>query len=76
MANREWIRRDELEWEPWHLRSSVNRARKLRRTTAACGISFPGGDSVIIWHGEDPPTGADRCSICEMARDALEAIEQ
>ena len=76
MAQREWIHRDEIEWEPWHLRASPRGARRSGRTTAACGMTFLGDDAVVIWRGDDPPPGADRCSICERARDALEAIEQ
>lgn len=76
MAEREWIRRDELEWEPWHLRASERGARRPGRSTAACGMTFLAGDSVIVWRGEDPPLGADRCLVCEFARDALESIEQ
>jgi hypothetical protein len=75
MANREWIRRDELEWEPWHLRASVGGARRLRARSAACGLTFLARDSVIVWRGEDLPPGVDRCSVCETAREALEAIE-
>ena len=76
MANREWVRRDELEWEPWHLRAAMSGARRFGLTTAACGLTFAAADSVIVWRGDKAPPGNDRCSVCEMARDALEAIEQ
>lgn len=73
---REWVRRGGwTDGQLWHVRPVPAPSRRPRSSTAGCGVWFSSGDVLAIWGGEEGLPPADRCAVCEVASEALQAID-
>lgn len=73
-AGREWIHHGGRT-EPWHLRGSPNRWRRMfGATTSACGLVFGRKLALAVWSGDGPPAGK-RCPVCLGAEQVLEVMD-
>ncbi len=68
----EWIRSTR---ESWHVRRLPPPSRRVRSTTALCGVWFPSGEPLAVWAAESEPSRGGRCGVCATARRLLESFD-
>ncbi len=72
MTGCEWVRSAR---ESWHVRRLPPPSRRVRSTTALCGVWFPSGERLAVWAADGEPSRGGRCGVCATASRLLEAID-